>query len=104
MSPSKVKGNLNPSQLNNIQLVLEAELERLKRPSGEIRENVIYIYEKNGERALETLRHEFLEHLLSQLVEPYREVANKLIHLISEDAYRRKEKLVEVFKNLICYC
>jgi len=61
---------------------LQTELERLKRRSGsasslrvmwqpkydqnisgEVKRDVIYVCEKTPEKALETLRHEFLKHL-----------------------------------------
>jgi hypothetical protein len=99
---------------------LEAELERLKsflglgyhlrvkwipnnngKLSGEVKGDCIYIYEEQEEQALETLRHEFLDYAISQVIEPYKEVANKLILLMNEIAYRRKEKLVETMCRLL---
>jgi len=50
---------------------------------------------------LEILRHEFLDYEISRIIEPYREVTNKLISLINEDAYRRKERLIEALVKLI---
>jgi len=93
---------------------LENELERLKkklrlgyelkvkwipdngnRLSGEVKGDVIYVYDEDEASASETLKHEFLDYEISKIVEPYREVTNKLIMLINEEAYRRKEKLVK---------
>lgn len=51
--------------------------------------------------ALGTLKHEFIDYAISQLTEPYKEVTNKLISFINEDAYRRKEKVVEARTRLI---
>jgi hypothetical protein len=68
---------------------------------GEVKENVILIYEDNETKALETLKHEFLDYIISKTIEPYEKIANKLIGLVNEDAYRRKEKLVEVLAALI---
>jgi hypothetical protein len=68
---------------------------------GEVKENVILIYEDNETKALETLKHEFLDYIISKTIEPYEKIANKLIGLVNEDAYRRKEKLVEVLTKLI---
>jgi hypothetical protein len=94
---------------------LELELESLKRKlslgyelevkwvpkgddklSGEVKGDRIYIYDEDEDEALETLRHEFLDYVLSRIIEPYKQVTNKLIALINEEAYKRKEKLVEV--------
>ena len=98
---------------------LEVELERLKKilktgyelkvlwvpnnnstKSGEVRGNYIYIYDEDGEVAVETLKHEFVDYAISKVVEPYKEVTNRLIALINEIAYTRKEKLVEVLAEL----
>ena len=105
------------SQLQNI---LERELERLKHKlqmgyelkvvwipnddsklAGEVKGNTIFIYNETGDEALETLRHEFLDYAISKVVEPYKEVTNKLIMMINEEAYGRKEKLIEMLTRLI---
>jgi len=104
----------------SLQETLEEELERLKRKlqmgyelrvvwtpdensslSGEVKGDRIFIYERNEEKAVETLRHEFLDYAISQVIEPYREIANRLIMLMNEEAYRRKERLVEALRRLV---
>ena len=57
--------------------------------SGEVKGNAIFIYERDEEKALETLRHEIVDYCVSQAVDPYREVTNRLIKMINEDAYKR---------------
>ena len=105
---------------HDFQKELEAELERLKkilklgyelkvrwipnnnsRISGEVRGDYIYLYDEDKEVALETLKHEFVDYAISKVIEPYRKVTNRLIALINEDAYKRKERLVEVLTQLI---
>jgi hypothetical protein len=102
-----------------IQKKLEEELNRLKailglgydlivkwvpdgksKLSGEVRGNLVYIYEEEEEEAVETLRHEFIDFCISQVVEPYKDVTNLLIKKINKDAYLQKEKLVEALKRL----
>jgi len=99
---------------------LVAELERLKRLSGlglglkvvwnpspekallgEVKDKTIFIYVVSKEKAIEVLRHEFLDYCVSQAIEPYRRVTNKLIKLINDDAYREKEKIVEALIRLL---
>jgi uncharacterized protein Smg (DUF494 family) len=64
--------------------------------SGEVTDTTIRIYEPSEAKALETLRHEFIEYLLTKdLVAPYKRLINKLISLFEEEMYDRKEKLVE---------
>ncbi|MBS7654977.1 hypothetical protein KEJ50_00505 [Candidatus Bathyarchaeota archaeon] len=53
------------------------------------------------DKALEALKHEFLDYAISKAIEPYKEVANKLITLINEEAYKRKEKLIKTLTKHI---
>jgi len=104
----------------NFQKRLENELERLKKRfkigyelkvvwspnnsgnlAGEVKGETIYIYDENEKEALKTLRHEFLDYAISKLIEPYKNVTNKLIMLMNEEAYKRKEKLVEALIELM---
>ena len=99
---------------------LSKELERLKRKlglgyeltvkwlprrkieiCGEIKGDVILIYEEDEAKAIETVKHEFLDYLISKAIDPYQKITNKLIGLINDEAYLRKEKLVEVLAVLI---
>jgi len=99
---------------------LEAELDRLKRLSGmgfelrvvwkpcadgalsgEVRNSTIYVYDSGEKKAVETLRHEYLDYCLSQAIEPYKQITNMLIRKINEDAYRRKEEIVEALAKLL---
>jgi hypothetical protein len=69
--------------------------------SGEVKGETIYVYEEEYDKALETLRHEFLDYAISQVIEPYRQVTNKLIALINEEAYKKKEELIEKLVKII---
>ena len=69
--------------------------------SGEVRGCYIYVYDEDEEVALETLKHEFLDYAISRVIEPYKEVTNRLIALINEEAYKKKEKLVDALSRLI---
>jgi len=69
--------------------------------SGEVSGTAIRIYEADPTKALDTLRHEFIEYLLArELVAPYKRLINKLISLFEEEMYDRKEKLVERLRQL----
>lgn len=52
-------------------------------------------------KAVETLRHEFLDYCISQAIQPYKEVTNRLIRMMNEYAYRRKEKIVKTLVKLL---
>jgi len=64
-----------------------------------VEDTVIYIYELDCTKALDTLRHEFLDYSISKTIEPYQKIANILIALINDEAYQRKEKLVEALSR-----
>ena len=99
---------------------LEVELKRLKgrsgvghdlrvvwspysgsKLSGEVKGDVMYIYEPDEVRAVEVLRHEFIDYMVSQAIEPYRSVTNKLIQMLNEVAYKKKEEVVEALVKLL---
>ena len=99
---------------------LKAELERLVRTtglgfelrvvwephldgslSGEVKNRLIHIYEADEEKAIKTLQHEFLDYCISQAIEPYKEVTNNLIRMLNDDAYKRKERIVEALVKLL---
>jgi len=64
--------------------------------SGEVRGNVIIIYDSELEAALETLKHEFLDYVIShEIEEPYKELINRLIDGFEAVMYRRKERLID---------
>jgi hypothetical protein len=105
---------------NNLQTRLEKELQRLKskakighelsvvwlpnhntKLSGEVKNGNIYIYEDIEDKAIETLRHEFMDYLISKVVEPYKLVANKLVELLNEEAYRKKEEVADALTLLL---
>lgn len=75
-----------------------------RKKTGDLREvkgECIYVYVEKEQKALETVKHEFLDYLISKTIEPYQKIANKLIGLINDEAYARKEKLVEILADLI---
>ena len=98
---------------------LQKELENLKRklglgheltvkwlPSqneklyGEVKGDCIYVYAEAEEEAIKTVRHEFFDYVISQVLQPYQQIANKLIEFINEEVYKRKERLVEALSQL----
>lgn len=69
--------------------------------SGEVRNGTLLIYEPDEDKAIQTLRHEYIDFLVSQAIEPYKSIANKLIQLLNEIAYKRKEEIVEILAKLL---
>lgn len=70
--------------------------------SGEVTGTTVRIYESKEAKALDTLRHEFVEYVVvNELVAPYERLVNKLISLFEEEMYDRKERLIERLNELI---
>lgn len=72
-----------------------------KALSGEVKGRCILIYESDEEEAFKTLRHEVIDYLIGRTIEPYKEVTNRLINMINEDAYKQKERIVEALTRLL---
>jgi hypothetical protein len=107
-------------QNTDLQRKLEKELEKLKaktgmsyelevvwlpdgdsRLEGEVVGETIFVYVSDERRAVEVLKHEFIDYAVSQVVEPYKEIGNLLIRYLNEEAYRRKERVVEGLRKLV---
>ena len=107
--------------MKNHQSTLDKELQRLKRlipqmevssvqwaprqnsrVSGEVIKDTILIYDVAVEDALKTLRHEFLDCLITRnLVNPLISLVNTLIKTRESEIYRTKERVVETLSKLI---
>jgi hypothetical protein len=76
--------------------------------AGEVKGETIFIYERDEANAVETLRHEFIDYIVSTAIKPYEEVAacyrtmiNALLQKAAEEAYRRKEKTIEAIEKAL---
>jgi hypothetical protein len=111
----------------SVQGALEGELQRLKDGTGlcpelsvrwlpgassslagEVEGNSILIYASDSRKAVETLRHEFIDHAVSKAIEPYmratalyRAMVNAVIEQLGRDAYEGKERAVEGLRRLL---
>jgi len=59
---------------------------------GQVKDDIIYVYAENLQNAIETLRHEFIDYVISQAIEPYKKMVNTMIRLQNKDAYEKKEE------------
>lgn len=117
MKMQKTKGR----QLRNIHLALEEELSRLKRLlpcgealtvrwkprplskiSGKVAGDTIYVYDEDPREALNTLKHEYIDCLLTRsLVIPLVTLVNTFVKLREKEIYERKERIVTDLIKLI---
>lgn len=69
---------------------------------GEVIGKTIFIYAEPESKALEVLKHEYLEHILvSEFAAPYNRMINKLISAFEDEAYARRERLVKRLSGII---
>jgi galactitol-specific phosphotransferase system IIB component len=112
---------MNPRlEQNGSSFILKEELERLKtrtgiktdfrvvwspkadsKKDGEVVGNTIFVYSLDVDKALQTLQHEFVDIIVSSAIQPYLKLINVLLSTISEDAYKKKEKVVEMLLKLL---
>lgn len=64
------------------------------KKSGEVLGRTIYIYERDEAKALDTLRHEFIDYISIEFETPYKRLINKLVAAFEEDMYEKKERLI----------
>lgn len=70
--------------------------------SGEVRNGTIYVYEAEGDKVLQVLRHELVDHLItSRIVKPLVGLVNLLIKSRETEIYNEKEELVEMLLRLL---
>jgi hypothetical protein len=87
---------------------LGLELEVCWRPDGdclrhgEVKGNLIIIYDVNEAQALRTLRHEFIDYLITrEIIDPLVEKINVQNKIFESMIYRRKELLVDRISGLL---
>jgi hypothetical protein len=105
----------------DVQSALDRKLEKMKKVTGfsqdlkvvwapnpdskehgEVKGNVILIYDEEKKTALETLKHEFLHHSIHrEVVEPLIKYINLEKALIEDLIYRRVEDLVDRLSKLL---
>jgi len=72
------------------------------RLSGEVVEGIIYVYDEGLRDALETLRHEYLDCILTKkIIDPLTAIVNLFIEDKTREIYRQKERVVEGLSKLL---
>jgi hypothetical protein len=75
---------------------------------GEVKDNTIWIYCHSKEKAIQTVRHEFVDWLIVEAIKPYEQLVNvqraainAIFRHMQEQSYNRKELVVEALLKLI---
>jgi hypothetical protein len=70
--------------------------------SGEVLDDIVYIYEEDIDSALTTLKHEIIEKWVSDdLIVPYKHLINALVSAFEEDVRRRRERAIKKLCDLL---
>jgi hypothetical protein len=72
-----------------------------RKLAEEVQGDTIIIYAENAQKAIELLRHGFLEWLMNRHTKPYRQLINKLIELFEDVEYQNKEATIEALQRLL---
>lgn len=68
---------------------------------GEVKGVNLIIYDANEETAVQTLRHEFFDYLISnEVVKPLINIINAQKRIIDDLLYQKKERIVETMVDL----
>jgi thermostable 8-oxoguanine DNA glycosylase len=116
----KHKNKKNFFEEVSIQSRLEKELEKVKKLTGlgndlsviwspnkdldkhgEVKDNIIYVYDEDINSALKTLKHEFIHYHLKYIIEPLIKHINMQKCLIEDLVYRRVEELSDRLSKLL---
>ena len=73
----------------------------LRSSRGRLKTTSFYIYEPDENKAIETLRHEYIDFPVNQAIEPYKTVANTFIKLLNETTYKKKEEVVNALLRVL---
>lgn len=89
-------------------LTLEWSPTAMHSLSGEVVGDFIIVYEEDIEKALNTLRHEFVDYLVSQAILPFERLSKTYIGMLNvvikkenDEAYDRKEQVVEALLKIL---
>lgn len=72
-----------------------------KSVHGEIKGNVIFLYNSEKTEAWSTFTHEVTEYKLQAVTRPYRILVNNLIEAVEKSIYAEKEQFIEFLPKMI---
>jgi hypothetical protein len=72
-----------------------------KSVHGEIKGNIIFLYDSEKAEAWSTFTHEITEYKLQAVTRPYRILVNNLIEAVEKSIYAEKEQFIEFLPKMI---
>ena len=84
-----------------ISLVVLLNPDNSKSVHGEIKGNVIFLYDSEKSEAWSTFTHEVTEYKLQAVTRPYRILVNNLIEAVEKSIYAEKEQFIGFLPKMI---
>jgi len=84
-----------------ISLVVLLNPDNSKSVHGEIKGNVIFLYDSEKAEAWSTFTHEVTEYKLQAVTRPYRILVNNLIEAVEKSIYAEKEQFIGFLPKMI---
>jgi hypothetical protein len=72
-----------------------------KAVHGEVKANVIFLYDSEESEAWQTFTHEVTEFKLQSVTRPYRLLINNLIEAVEKSIYAEKEQFIDFLPKMI---
>ena len=72
-----------------------------KTVHGEIKGNVIFLYDSEEKEAWVTFSHEITEYKLQAVTRPYRILINNLIEAVEKSVYAEKEQFIDFLPKMV---
>ena len=72
-----------------------------KTVHGEIKGNVIFLYDSEEKEAWVTFSHEITEYKLQAVTRPYRILINNLIETVEKSVYAEKEQFIDFLPKMM---
>jgi hypothetical protein len=85
----------------SINLLVLWKPDESKSVHGEIKGNVIFLYDSEKDEVWSTFTHEVTEYKLQAVTRPYRILVNNLIEAFEKSIYAEKEQFIEFLPKMI---
>ena len=72
-----------------------------KSVHGEIKGNIIFLFDSSESEVWQTLTHEVTEYKLQKVTKPYRLLINTLIEAVEKSIYTEKEQFIDFLPKMI---
>ena len=84
-----------------VNLIIIWKPDKAKSIHGEIKSNVLFLYDSEEKEAWATFGHEITEYKLQSVTRPYRILINNLIDAVEKSVYAEKEQFIDFLPRMM---